>query len=94
TGSEAELPEQLFALHPNYPNPFSISTTIVFALNRPAASVQLEIFDLQGRQVIALDTGFAGIGEHSVQWDGRDAAGVQVASGSYVVRLQVGSAQQ
>ncbi len=94
TGFEAELPEQLFALHANYPNPFSASTTIVFELNTPAASVQLEIFDLQGRQVIVLDTGFAGIGEHRVQWDGRDAAGVPVASGSYVVRLQLGTELQ
>jgi hypothetical protein len=43
-----------FALHQNYPNPFNPSTTIRYQL--PAAGrVTLKIFDVMGREVMALE---------------------------------------
>ena len=45
-----------FQLLGNSPNPFSSSTTIRFALDRPSR-VSIEVFDLAGRKVISKDLG-------------------------------------
>jgi hypothetical protein len=72
----------------NYPNPFNPSTHIPFELDQPGR-VRLGIFDLQGRQVVALADATFEAGRHEVAWNGRDARGRSVASGTYLVRLQV-----
>jgi hypothetical protein len=43
-----------FALHQNYPNPFNPSTTIRYQLPI-AGRVTLKIFDIMGREVLALE---------------------------------------
>lgn len=87
-----EEPEALpdsYALEPNYPNPFSESTTFVFHL--PAAQeVRLMVYDVLGRVVTKLVDGPYAAGVHHVTWDGRDASDRRVASNVYLVRLQAG----
>lgn len=73
-------------LSPNYPNPFSPSTSVRFVI--PArAHVDLAVYDVAGRLVRRLVDGELDGGEHAVAWDGRDAAGADVASGVYFCRL-------
>jgi hypothetical protein len=73
-------------LSPNYPNPFSPSTSVRFVI--PArAHVDLAIYDVAGRLVRQLVDGELGGGEHAVSWDGKDAAGADAASGIYFCRL-------
>ncbi|QXD17199.1 T9SS type A sorting domain-containing protein [Rhodocaloribacter litoris] len=74
-----------FTLAPNYPNPFSTSTTIPFALTRPGR-VTLQVFDGLGREVARLVEGMRPAGRHEVVWH---AAGRP--AGLYLVRLQVGT---
>jgi hypothetical protein len=79
---QAFTPE--FRLDPNYPNPFNPVTSIPFSLSGSAA-VYLEVFDLLGRRISAIETGdvfTAGVYERVF-----DAAGL--ASGVYVVRLRI-----
>jgi hypothetical protein len=71
------------------PNPFNPSTVLRYRLRYPAA-VQLGVFDLAGREIRRLTAGVQAAGEHQLVWDGRDAAGRAVASGVYLVRLQLG----
>lgn len=71
----------------NYPNPFNPSTTISFAV-RQASFVTLHVYDIAGRLVKVLNTGELGEGTHSFQWNGTNAAGMPVASGTYFVKLQ------
>jgi len=75
---------QLLAPHPN---PFNPSVTSPFRL--PAAErLRLLVHDVAGRRVALLaDREFAA-GEHSLVWDGRDAAGRAAGSGVYFVRLE------
>ena len=80
-----------FALLPNAPNPFSSSTSIAFALTRPAP-VELVVYDLRGREVRRLVSGERGAGTHTVQWNGRDDAGRPVAAGTYFYRIRTGDA--
>jgi uncharacterized membrane protein len=74
----------------NFPNPFNPMTTIEFALPR-TESVRLAIHDLSGRLVRTLVMGEVQAGDHSVVWDGTDARGNAVASGTYLYRLDTES---
>jgi hypothetical protein len=79
----------VFALEQNVPNPFNPSTTIAFTL-REAAEIRLEVFDASGRHVRTLAAGTREATRHEVQWNGRDDAGTEVASGVYFYRLTAG----
>lgn len=76
-------------LHGATPNPCNPSTTIRFDL-AAAGRVRLAIHDLRGRLVRDLVDCEMSAGSHQVVWDGRDARGLGVASGSYGARLRVG----
>ena len=79
-------------LHPAVPNPFNPSTALRYELAQPART-HLAVYDPAGRLVRVLrSSGLQGPGTHRVTWDGRDATGRSVASGTYVVRLSVGGA--
>lgn len=75
-----------FGLSQNYPNPFNGSTRITFTLNK-AQVVDLTVFDMLGRPVATIYSGWAQSGENAVYWDPQ-AAGKSVASGSYFYRLK------
>jgi flagellar hook assembly protein FlgD len=49
--------------------------------------VSLRIYDLHGRCVRTLVDQVVPAGMHELTWDGTDAAGRRLASGSYVARL-------
>ena len=51
------------------------------------ANVDLAVFDIRGRRLRVLSQGRLAQGEHSVSWDEKDAAGMRVASGIYIVHL-------
>lgn len=80
------------ALHAPEPNPFNPQTTLAFDLPS-AGPAQLAIFDLAGRRVRTLVDEHLASGRHQVPWDGRDAAGRAVASGSYLARLVAGGTE-
>jgi hypothetical protein len=87
-GEEA-LPAQAL-LHPNAPNPFNPATSIAFDL--PAAeNVTLTVYSVEGRLVKILLQERLAAGRHVSSWNGRDARGRPVASGTYIYRLQAGS---
>ena len=79
-------------LQPNWPNPFSASTTIRFELSEGSAGARttLTVFDLTGRHVRTLVDETLVPGEHTAAWDGRDDAGQPVASGLYFYRVRSG----
>jgi hypothetical protein len=52
-----------------------------------AAPVRASIHDASGRQIHSIEE-TASAGEQSISWDGRDASGRDVASGTYFVRIQ------
>ena len=87
---EGETGPRVFALYPNYPNPFNSGTVLSFSLPDAQASVELAVYGLLGQKVAVLVRGSRGPGFHSVEWDGRDDSGRPLASGSYLYRLQAG----
>jgi hypothetical protein len=78
TGPSSPLPDG-YALHENYPNPFTQSTRISFAMPN-AATARLAVFDTLGREVAVLVDGPVGAGTHEIVFsmDGLPA-GVYVA---------------
>lgn len=73
----------------NHPNPFNPTTVISYSLPAPS-DVQLTIHNILGQQVQVLAVGSRTAGVHSVEWDGRNAAGNHVAPGMYIYRLTAG----
>jgi len=87
-GGDGVVP-RAFAVAQNHPNPFNPSTAIEFKL--PARRhVRLGIYNLDGRLVRNLLDGDLPAGEHVVTWNGRDDAGRDVASGTYLYRITAG----
>jgi len=87
--SGADAVPGVFALRGAAPNPFNPTTRLAFSL--PAAGhAVVDVLDLQGRLVRTLLSGPRAAGEQTVEWDGRDANGRPVASGSYLARLRAG----
>ncbi len=90
---EAAINEQMttapasYKLYQNYPNPFNPATTIAYDLSSPAY-VNLVIFDITGRKIRTLQSGYREAGSYQVIWDGRDDEGKRAASGIYLYRLQ------
>ena len=78
-----------FALHAPVPNPFNPTTALQFDLP-VAALVVLDVYDAHGRHVRRLAQGTRDAGQHRVFWDGRDDAGMQVGSGTYLARIVAG----
>ncbi|MBK8166929.1 MAG: hypothetical protein IPK64_13380 [bacterium] len=71
------------------PNPFNPQTTIRYALP-VGGPARLAVFDVAGRLIRTLVDGTMPEGGHEVTWDGRDAVGREVPSGSYLARLEFG----
>ena len=74
-----------FALQQNFPNPFNPETRIQYELPVDG-QVQLSIYNATGQRVRSLLEGQQSSGLYLQRWDGRDDAGRQVASGTYVYR--------
>ncbi len=83
----------VFALGPNYPNPFNARTILPYQLPQ-RAWVQLTIYNVAGQPVRRLVHQEQRAGHYKVSWDGRDKEGRAVGSGVYLYRLQAGSHQQ
>jgi len=80
------VPPRRTALRQNVPNPFNPSTRIPFAISQ-AGRVTLAVYDVRGRRVATLVDRDLPAGEHHVDWQGKDDAGHDIASGVYFCRL-------
>ncbi len=86
---EGEIAPVEFSLSQNYPNPFNPETRITFTLPE-RRNVKLLIYNLLGQPVRTLVNGAIAPGHHEVTWDGRNDAGIPLASGVYVYRFEAG----
>lgn len=76
------------SLSQNYPNPFNPTTKIDFSLSQ-LSKVTLTIYDVLGREIIALINQELPGGYHSVLWDARNCN-----SGMYFYQLRAGKYQE
>ena len=73
-----------FSLDRAYPNPFNPVTTLSFAIPVDG-DVSIEVYNLQGREVSTLISGYMDAGYHSVVWDANSHS-----SGVYFVKMVAG----
>jgi hypothetical protein len=74
-------------LSQNYPNPFNAETRIQYQMPK-AGNVEIAIYDMMGRQLRKLMSGYQEAGTYEVTWNGRDDKGQSLASGIYLCRMQ------
>ena len=74
-----------YALHPAFPNPFNAETLIRFDLPQ-ASLVQLQVFDLTGREAAVLADGVRERGTHTLKF-----SGAHLSTGIYFVRMAAGN---
>ncbi|MFM8438054.1 MAG: FlgD immunoglobulin-like domain containing protein, partial [Candidatus Kapaibacterium sp.] len=76
------------------PNPFvdgAKATTLNYSVSS-ASHVKVDIVDLMGNVVKTLVNADVTAGRYSVEWDGSNSNGSQVANGSYIYRFVAGDA--
>ncbi len=82
-----------FSLSANYPNPFNPTTAINYTLPT-SADVSLVIYNSLGQAVRTLVDERVQAGKHTVTWDGRNQAGLELSSGVYFYTLKSESFNQ
>ena len=85
-GAFAGMTPNLNLVHGARPAVFRNSTTIAYSLAMPC-EIRLEVFDVQGRMVSNLASGWRERGDHRVVWDGTDSRGTKLSTGAYFWRL-------
>jgi photosystem II stability/assembly factor-like uncharacterized protein len=80
------IPET-FAMMQNFPNPFNPTTTIRYSLPVDAF-VSMKVYSILGQEVATLKEEFQNVGTFNLQWSGKNNAGMQVASGVYLYRIE------
>lgn len=75
------------ALFPAVPNPFNALTTVQYYVTEPGPA-QLEIYDVSGRLVEVLASGYHKADLFTTTWDGYNRNGLPVVSGIYFTRLE------
>jgi len=73
-----------------WPNPFNPQTTIAYTMEE-GGFAEIIVFDVLGRRVRTLVSGFVPAGNHEVAWNGRDDSGRPVASGVYLYFFRTGN---
>ena len=86
--SRPSIPEMM-TVYPAYPNPFNPSTTIRFSVLDTKQTLSLHIYDIEGRLIETLFSGYVMPGFHKVQWNAR-----QRPSGIYFAMFRSGYTMQ
>ncbi len=74
-----------------WPNPARESILCAFTLPEPAM-VQVDVFDVAGRHLRTLVSGWHDAGHNELGWNLRDDSGHPVGAGVYLVRARLGAA--
>ena len=74
----------------NYPNPFNKNTIIQYSLpsNSVLVPVRIKIFNILGQEIITLIDEMKVAGYYSINWNGKDASGKNLASGFYLYSIE------
>lgn len=86
---ETKLPTD-YDIKQNYPNPFNSQTRISYIITE-GSNVELTIYDITGKRIKNLFTGYQPPGSYEINWDGLDEDNSIVSSGVYFLKLSAKS---
>ncbi len=69
------------------PAEIDLESEVPWSGGQPGVSVK--IYSLNGQELVTLHSASVGVGEYTVHWNGTDAFGRKVASGTYFCKLQL-----
>jgi flagellar basal-body rod modification protein FlgD len=67
------------------------AVALPYAVDGPAASIQIDVMSEDGTRLRTITTETAGSGTYTATWDGKDTAGHPVTAGTYYYRVSVPS---
>jgi len=73
----------------NFPNPFNPTTTISFDL-ASESNVNITVYNVKGQKVKQLMNEQLLVGQHSIEWSGKDTNNKSVSSGIYFYKISAG----
>ncbi|MBL7148613.1 MAG: T9SS type A sorting domain-containing protein [Candidatus Cloacimonetes bacterium] len=73
----------------NYPNPFNPTTTISFNL-AAESNVSIAVYNVKGQKLKQLMNEQLSVGQHSIEWNGKDSNNKSVLSGIYFYKISAG----
>jgi hypothetical protein len=85
TSSGNQIIPDAFTLSQNFPNPFNPTTIISYSIGN-TSSIQLDIFDSNGKLITNLENGIKSKGSYSIKFNG-----TELTSGVYFYRLTASS---
>jgi len=85
-GIDDAIPEE-FSISNAYPNPFNPTVSIDFSIPEKT-DINIQIFDLLGRNVFTHKQDFKNPGKYSFKWNALDNNGNNVATGLYIITIQ------
>ena len=85
--AEVKLRNSLF--YPATRQKFMVSYTL-----QEDSSVRIVIYNLAGERVSIMEEGVKTAGTHTAEWDGKDGDGRMVASGEYLVYVNLGGSEE
>ena len=87
------VPANNFILKDNYPNPFNPLTTISYELLADGI-VNIVIYDLIGKKIKTLVSGFQTSGSKNINWNATNNQGQPVSAGVYLYSIEAGDFRQ
>ncbi|MBC8415646.1 MAG: T9SS type A sorting domain-containing protein [Candidatus Cloacimonetes bacterium] len=86
TGNSCNVPDVIFSLNQNHPNPFNPATIISYSLAENIHNPKIEIYNVKGQKVKSFQLEEKA-GENSIVWNGKDENDKSVSSSVYFYRL-------
>ena len=84
--TDAQIEPVEFGLKGSFPNPFNPTTTIDYSVETEGMT-SLVVYDMMGREIKSLVSGYMTPNHYSVVWNGKDNGDKPVPSGIYLYRL-------
>ena len=82
-----------YKVYQNFPNPFNPTTTISYKLPKDS-HVKVTIYDMMGRLVKNLISGYHISGYRTIKWDATNNKGESVSAGMYLYVVDAGEFKQ
>jgi len=80
------LDNEILQIKSIVPNPFNDKVNINFILSKEA-EISITIFDIFGREIMHTNQGYFDYGISSIEWNGLNSKGMDVANGTFFVRI-------